>query len=56
VEKIIPLSEALSHDIEERVRQKFEIQLAEKEDEYQGRLKKNARSSKQSSGNKQRMS
>jgi hypothetical protein len=38
--EIIPLSEALSHDIEERVRQKFEIQLAEKEDEYQGRLKK----------------
>lgn len=38
--EIIPLSEALSYDIEERARQKFEIQLTEKEAEYQSRLKK----------------
>jgi hypothetical protein len=37
---LIPLSEALSHDIEERARQKFEIQLSENETEYQTRLKK----------------
>lgn len=38
--EIIPLSEALSHDIEERARQKYEKQLSEKETEYQTRLKK----------------
>ncbi len=37
---VIPLSEALSHDIEERARQKFELQLSEKETEYQSKLKK----------------
>ncbi len=36
----IPLSEALSHDIEERARQKYESQLSEKEKEFDGRLKK----------------
>ncbi len=36
----IPLSEALSHDIEERARQKFELQLSEKEAEYKNKLKK----------------
>lgn len=38
--EIIPLSEALSHDIEERARQKYETRLSEKETEYQARLKK----------------
>ncbi|MFH0772645.1 MAG: DUF2130 domain-containing protein [Candidatus Omnitrophota bacterium] len=38
--EIIPLSEALSHDIEERARQKYDTQLSEKETEYQIRLRK----------------
>jgi hypothetical protein len=38
--EMIPLSEALSHDIEERVSRKYERQLSEKDTEYQSRLKK----------------
>jgi len=38
--ELIPLSDALSRDIEERARQKYEIQLSEKETEYQNRLNK----------------
>lgn len=38
--EIIPLSEALSHDIEERARQEYQRRLSEKETEYQTRLKK----------------
>jgi len=34
----IPLSEALSHDIEERARRKYESQLSKKETEFQTRL------------------
>ncbi len=36
----IPLSDALSHDIEERARRKYEAQLSEKETEYQVLLRK----------------
>ncbi|MDD5270451.1 MAG: DUF2130 domain-containing protein [Candidatus Omnitrophica bacterium] len=39
-EELIPLSDALSRDIEERARQKYEMQLSEKETEYQNRLNK----------------
>ena len=36
---IIPLSEALSHDIEERARQNFEKQLAENKRKHDAELK-----------------